>query len=124
MPRGYATDEATYAPLVRELEAHGGELPAPRVQEFLGISDPRNMARHLQRAIELDLLHRVRQGAKSFYRAGPDPDSTERLGDFEPVLYGDGTLVLRNCPLNADDVPQLNRAQASRLKRLLTGELV
>jgi hypothetical protein len=46
------------------------------------------------------------------------------VGEFEPVLHGDGVLVLLNCPMNANDAPQLSRAQTVLLKRLLTGDLV
>lgn len=125
MARGHALCEDDFRPLIEAIEAEGvREWPAPRVQEFMQIPDKKNLARAMGWAIEHGLLHNRREGPRSYYVLGPDPTAPEQLGEFEPVLFGDGTLILQNCPLNEHDEPQLNRAQAARLKRLLSGDLV
>jgi hypothetical protein len=113
-----------FAPLLAAMEAAGGELPATDVRELLKIPDKRNLGRAVLPAIEAGLLHRRREGANAVYVVGADPASEHHVGEFEPVLHGDGVLVLLNCPMNANDTPQLSRAQTALVKRLLTGDLV
>jgi hypothetical protein len=103
-----------------ELRLHCNE-----VAKLMGC-DGRNVSARLSFALEHGLVHRVTEGRNTFYAEGPNPNAhgDDEVGDFEPILFGDGTLVLQNCPMTEEGVPQLGRAHARLVKRLLSGELL
>ncbi|MDB5731738.1 MAG: hypothetical protein JWQ03_1633 [Variovorax sp.] len=121
---GIKYTEDDFLPLLNAMRANGGELTPPQAREYMKISDKRNLARAMNVAIDMQLVHRVQRGPNVIYRMGPDPEGGQLMGSFEPVLYGDGTLVLTGCPMSDDDRPVLNKVQASRLKALLNGLIV
>jgi hypothetical protein len=114
--------EDDYAAVLEAMRANGGEILATEARNIMGISDRRNLARAMQRGIELELFHRHQRGPRVSYILGPDPHANDLVGDFRPTLHGDDfTLELHNCPMSQNDVPILNKAQVLRLKRLLNG---
>jgi hypothetical protein len=127
MTRGQPYTPDSYAELLEAMRSAGGELPAKECCDIIGCSR-HNLGARLSFALETGLIHRKYHGRLTCYAVGPrtsflNPDEAG-LDDFEPVLHGDGTLVLLNCPLNSNDVPQLSRAQTRVLRKLLTGDLL
>lgn len=124
MARGHTANADDFTPLLQAMSRDGGEWPADKVREFLGIDDRKNLARAVKFALEHDLMHRRRSGPKAFYIVGPDPTSSAYIGKFNAVVYLDGTLNMSGVSLDEEGDPLLNRAQAAALKRLLNGTVL
>jgi hypothetical protein len=120
---GMPASRLQYQALINALErAPGNELSPEEVRQVLQIADKRNLGRAMLRPIELGICHRVGRGSRCFYRAGVDPAvEVQDLGDFNAVLYLDGTLNMSGVPLDDDGDPLLTPAMARALKALLNG---
>lgn len=120
-----------FAGLLLAMQEAGGRMSAAQVREALGQQDKSNLARRLRPAIDAGLIERTGSGWRSAFALceGVDLTNLEQEQEqpavqFEPALYGDGTLVLTGCPLDTDGDPCLSRAQAARVKALLNGSVV
>lgn len=99
---------------------------ASKVAEWLG-TQPKNLGARLRFAVQSGQLVRTHEGRNWWYVIGdgqPVVDEPADVGDFEPILYGDGTLVLSACPVDDNGVPTLSAGHAALLKRLLNGAVV